>query len=28
LGVFAAETGLNAVNIDLVGLSSTGIEYL
>lgn len=28
LGVLAAETGLNAVNIDLVGLSSTGIEYL
>jgi Ca2+-binding RTX toxin-like protein len=28
LGVLAAETGLNAVNIDLVGLSNTGIEYL
>lgn len=27
LGVLAAETDLNAANIDLVGLSNTGIEY-
>lgn len=28
LGVFAAETDLNAANIDLTGLSSTGIEFV
>ncbi len=28
LGVAAAETGLNAMNIDLVGLSNTGLEYI
>lgn len=28
LGVLAAETDLNAMNIDLVGLSNTGIEYI
>lgn len=28
LGVFAAETDLNAANIDLTGLSNTGIEFV
>ena len=28
LSVFAAETGLNAANINLVGLSNTGIEFI
>lgn len=28
LGVFAAETDLNAVNINLTGLSNTGIEFI
>ena len=28
LGVFAAETDLNAANIDLTGLSTTGIEFI
>jgi hypothetical protein len=28
LGQIVAETGLNAMRIDLVGLSNTGIEYI
>jgi hypothetical protein len=28
LGVLAAETDLNAANIDLTGLSTTGIEFI